>query len=54
MGTTTSIVITVTDTSNADASLPAFDLTIVNVNDIPARTNVTTQHGKSSNSVTIP
>ena len=35
VGTTTGIVITVTDASNAIASLPAFDLTVVNVNDAP-------------------
>ncbi|MFC1533672.1 putative Ig domain-containing protein [Thermodesulfobacteriota bacterium] len=35
VGTTTGIVITVTDTSGADADLPAFDLTVVNVNDPP-------------------
>jgi len=35
VGTTTGIVITVTDSSNASASLPAFDLEVVNVNDPP-------------------
>ncbi len=35
VGTTTGIVITATDTSLATASLPAFDLQVTNVNDVP-------------------
>ncbi len=35
VGTTTGIVITVTDAAGASASLPPFDLTVINVNDPP-------------------
>ncbi|CAB1057475.1 Fibronectin type III domain protein [Olavius sp. associated proteobacterium Delta 1] len=35
VGATTGILITVTDSSTASASLPAFDITVTNVNDAP-------------------
>jgi len=39
VGTTTGIVITVTDSAGATASLPPFDLTVTNVNDPPVVTS---------------
>ncbi len=49
VGTTTGIVFSVTDTSGATATLTAFDITVVNVNDAPEAfdDNVTTKEDTS-------
>ncbi len=53
VGTYTGIVITVTDNESASASLPAFAITVTNVNDAPVITGQATVSTKQETPVTI-
>ncbi len=47
VGTTTGIIITVTDSLNASASLSAFDITVLNINDAPEFVNIQVDETKN-------
>ncbi len=47
VGTTTGIIITVTDSSNVSISLNAFDITVSNINDAPEFVNIQTNETKN-------